>query len=375
MEELNVVSCSDIHLGHPRVPVEHIETNLNEFFFPYFIQAFLAFFGGDIFHQLLRIDAYNTQSVLSVINRVLSLAKEHGIILRILRGTFTHDRGQNTLFETLNESYKVDLKCIDSVSLEYIEKYNLRILYIPDNLPYSDSDECLREIHTLMRNMQWDYVDFVVMHGYFEHVLPEGIPHKPHCTFRKEQFDSFVKHYVLVGHVHTPSKNGKIIYNGSFDRLCHGEEEKKGFFFLTHKPEDTWKIKFIENKHAMNFVTIHPTGETLEELIEFTYRLIKQKFGEHPNGYLRIILDDPEKRQLIIQHILATHNKDLIVTGLNPKNTTTDLITTDQPEFQTYEQIVPTQENLAELVYLHIQKTKGNCELTTEQIHEHLLHL
>lgn len=375
MKELDIASCSDIHLGHPRVPVEHIEANLNEFFFPHFIRTILAFFCGDIFHQLLRIDANNTQAVLSVINKILSLAKEHGILLRILRGTFTHDRGQNTLFETLNESCGADLRCIDSVSLEYIEQYNLRILYIPDNLPYADSDECMREVRILMKNMQWDYVDFVVMHGYFEHVLPEGIPHKPHCTFRKEQFDSIVKHYVLVGHVHTPSKNGKIIYNGSFDRLCHGEEEKKGFFILTQKQDDTWKIKFIENKKAMNFITVHPKGDTLEELTNFTYSEIQNKFGENPNGYLRIILDDPEKRQLIIQHILATHNKDLVVTGLSPKNNTTDIITIDQPEFQTYEQIVPTQENLAELVYLHIQKTKGNCELAIEQIHERLIHL
>ena len=374
MEDRNILSCSDIHLGHPRVPVTHIENNLNEFLFPYLMQVYLAFFGGDVFHQLLRIDADNTQAVLSVINRILSIAKEKGILLRILRGTFTHDRGQNTLFETLNQAYNVDLKCIDSVCLEYIEQYNLRILYIPDNLPYANSDECIDEIHTLLKSAQWDYVDFVVMHGYFEHVLPEGIPHQPHCTFRKEQFESFVKHYVLVGHVHTPSKNGKIIYNGSFDRLCHGEEEKKGFFFLTNQNED-WKIKFIENKHAMNFITVRPEGNNINELLESTYSEIEKKFGKHPGGYLRIILDDPEKRQLIIQHVLATFNTDLIVTGMSPKESKTEIITIEEQEFQTYEQIVPTQENLAELVYIHIQKTKGSCDVDIPTIHKYLASL
>lgn len=371
-EEKNILSCSDIHLGHPRVLVGDIALNLEEFLFPYLLRAFLAFFCGDIFHQLLRIDAFHTQSVLAIINNILATAKEKGIILRILRGTFTHDRGQNTLFETLNQSYGVDLKCIDSVCLEYIEKHDLRILYIPDNLPYANSDECIEEIHTLLKSAQWDYVDFVVMHGYFEHVLPEGIPHLPHCTFRKEQFDSFVKHYVLVGHVHTPSKSDKIIYNGSFDRLCHGEEEKKGFFFLTNKGDDDWKIKFVENKFATRFVTIRPEGNTLEELLDSTYKEIDKKFGEQPNGYLRIILDDPDKRQLLIQHVLATFNIDLVVTGMSPKESKHEIITIEEQEFQTYEQIVPTQENLAELVYLHIQKTKGSCDVDIPTIHKYL---
>ena len=53
----------------------------------------------------------------------------------------------------------------------------LRVLYIPDNLVYQSSSDCIVAIKELLRNANWDNVDFVVGHGYFQHVLPRNIPH------------------------------------------------------------------------------------------------------------------------------------------------------------------------------------------------------
>lgn len=365
--EIDGVSISDIHLGHPRVPVDLIMTNLDTYFFPMLVRAVIAFFCGDIFHQLLRIDAVPTQETLALINKILIIAKEHNIKLRVLRGTFTHDRAQNKLFTTLNQPIGADLKCIDTVSLEYMEDFDLRILYIPDNLPYVDSESCISEIRTMMQNVQWDYVDFCVMHGYFEHVLPEGIPTKPHCTFHKDQFQDIVRYAVFTGHVHTPSTNGKVVYNGSFDRLAHGEEEKKGFVSFKLKDSKFTKT-FIENKDAMPFVTITPRGNSIDELLVDAYDQISEKCTNPPFGHIRVIHEDPENRQLVVQHIAHAYGSNVSVIGVSKKTQTTEMVTPEDTDFQKYEQIVPTLENLAELVFTHMQKINLNPDLSLGQV-------
>lgn len=364
------VSCSDIHLGHPKVPVSWIIDNFKEYIYPQLLLAQIFFVVGDWFHQLLRFDSDNTQEVIVFLNELLAFLKANNIKMRVLRGTYSHDRGQTKTLMTLNQHFGADVKCIDTMSLEYIEDLDMRLLYIPDNLPYVDTKDCLTEIKNLMKAAQWDTVDYALVHGYFQHVLPPGIPFEPHCTFKSSQF-SFVKECVFVGHVHTHSQKDNVIYHGSFDRLAHGEEEKKGF--LTFEMNGKFTVQFVENKSAMKFITISPKGETVEELLENLQKQITKKFGKFPVGHLRISLENPEHRQILIQYITNIYNKDLVVIGHSPKQKTNVKIIVENPQFREYEQVLPTAENIAELAFLHIQKRNGDCPLSIEEINQHLL--
>lgn len=367
-----IISTSDIHLGHGRVPVDHMVRNLKAYIFPELKDTDLFIIAGDFWHALQKLDDISSQLVISFICDLIYLSELYHFKIRILRGTYTHDRDQCVLFETLSKNHNIDLKYITEMQLEYMEEEDLKFLYIPDNLPYKDSDECLFEIKQMLNKVQWKQIDFVIGHGYFRHVLPPGIPKEPHCTFRAEQFKDIVKHYVLMGHVHTPSKHKNIYYHGSFDRTAHGEEEPKGFLKLT-KNDKYWNVEFVENEDAMKFITVSPIGETIDDLTSSMVKLVEKKFGNTPTGFLRISHPSTETRQLLIHQCRIIFNNDLIVSGIAPKSDTEvkSMIKNYIP--QVHEQIIPTMENLPELIFNHIQNHKGQCTLSISEIKEYIV--
>lgn len=362
-----ITSAADLHLGHPRVSIQWIADNFEEYVYPKLIQSDIFFLAGDWCHQLLRFDSVHAQGALIFVNKLLDLACRHNIKIRILRGTYSHDRGQIKVIETLNERWNADVRCVDIMSIEHFPEFDLRVLYIPDNLPYHDTSECLQEISSLLQSAGWKYVDLAIVHGYFSHVLPPGIPTEPRCTFKSTQFD-FVSHYVLVGHVHTHSRQDHVIYHGSFDRLAHGEEEKKGFLFLTPNDKDSWDVTFVENPNAMPFITISPRGETVDDLVESLERQIKKKFGKAVHGHLRISHANPDLRQILVQYAQTRYNTNLVVIGHTEKQKTTTKIISDHQLFYDFSQIIPTEENLAELIHAHITKHKGQIDLSVNEI-------
>lgn len=366
MQLTKIVSCSDLHFAHPKVPIGKIIRSFRVQIFKELEDAQLLFIAGDVFDKTMQIDSLDAQEALGLISDLLEFAKARNIKIRILRGTFTHDRKQTVLFDTLNKRINADLLCVDNLQLEYIEDFDLRILYIPDNLPQKESEEIVESAKQLMDSVKWTNVDFVVGHGYFEHVLPKGLTKEPARTFRAHQF-SFVKEFVLMGHVHTHSRHKNIIYHGSFERLCHGEEEHKGFLVLT-KEQESWKCSFVINTDSTPFYTVHPKGNTVDELVESMHAQVKKKFGPFPFGHLRISVENPEYRQVLIQNAIFSYDPNVVVTGITVKDEKKESTVIDEHQFQTLEQVTPTEDNIAELVFLHIQKIKGESPLCIEEI-------
>ena len=256
MKKCRILSLSDLHLGHYRVPSSVLVERLMTYVMPYLPETDLFCLSGDVFDRSLHLTDTDTRDIISWILDVLKIANDYNVHVRVLRGTFSHDRDQPSIFKTLYEKYGFtnDVKYVDTLSIEYIKDLDIKMLYLPDDLPYSSSEACLETVHQLMTDAHWKHVDYAMCHGYFYHVLPPNIPSLPKVTFRADQF-SFVSRYVLCGHIHEQSAYGHILYNGSFDRLAHNEESPKGFYYI----EDDGKkahIQFIENKDASTFHTI-----------------------------------------------------------------------------------------------------------------------
>ena len=70
------------------------------------------------------------------------------------------------------------------------------------------------------------------------------------------------RHYIFIGHVHQHRPKGKIIPNGSFDRLSHGEEDLKGHVRLMKG-----NIEFVPNTGAMRYITLDVTDQPPEEIL------------------------------------------------------------------------------------------------------------
>ena len=297
-----LLSTSDIHLGHPRVDTLDITNKLRLCLFPRLKGADLLILGGDITDTAIGLGDAAAKLVIAFFIDLFRQADEHGVIIVMLRGTLSHDRNHLETLRILHErgGFKAPLYYADKLGLGYIPEYDLRVAFLPDNLPYSKASDALVVLHEQMQSKGWSTVDYAFVHGYFHHMLPAGLPREPQCTWRAEQFE-FVNRYVLVGHVHRPLQEGKILNNGSFDRLAHGEEEDKGFLSICDDGTNA-KITFIKNPYATPFITFRLTEESAEAaILEFQKKL--KGLDLTTTNHIRVLHPAPEVRQAIGQYI------------------------------------------------------------------------
>ena len=364
---MKIVFGSDFHVGNSRIPYDNFLLNFETYLYPELKDCNGFIVGGDFFDRMIKMDERSAHVAVKFITSVLELAEQNKMSIKILRGTFSHDRNQNEMWITLSEGMDVDIEYINTLSIGVIKTNpRLRVLYIPDNLPYNDINDCLNIIRELMQNANWDKIDFVIGHGYFRHVLPKNILHEPKCTFRYEQFENIVKHHILFGHVHTPSTYKNIHYAGSFERFAHGEEESKGFIVIENNElENEYIVRRVWNKDTTPFVTITINNPEMDfDMICRTLEeFVKNRFIPKLWGYLRIRCDDPEVRQKL--EIFANHKWGEVLTISTISNKMEQMKETfisRELEFESNNIVVPTKENISELTYNYLQivnKTNG----------------
>ena len=258
MTPIRILSISDIHFGNTQLDPVRLADNFRTQVLPQLATTDLLIVAGDFFDTALALSDTITPSVVAVMFDLLAAAAWDDVTVRFLRGTFSHERTQGAYFPLLHKQYGFanDLRYIDTISLEYIERFDLRLLYLPDDLPYPNAAAVLAVVQQKLYELGWDYVDYAIIHGYLEHVVPVGAI-QPKNTYTQAMFD-FVRRYVVSGHVHTPSIVGKFLYNGSFDRLAHGEEEPKGFMRI-EDDGTTSHVHFVANPNATRFITLDCT--------------------------------------------------------------------------------------------------------------------
>ena len=369
---MKIVVGSDFHIGNKRLSHDNFLLNVETYLYPELRDCDVFIIAGDFFDRMLKLDEKATHVAVKVINDILEIGQINKMAIRVLRGTFTHDKNQNELFWTLAEGMDIDLDYISSLSISTIKKeMRLKVLYIPDNLVYQSSSDCIAAIKELLRNANWDKVDFVVGHGYFQHVLPKNIPHEPKCTFRVDQFNDIVKYYILMGHVHTPSKYANCYYCGSFERLAHGEEENKGFLTLTYdKDTDKWFVKRIWNLDTTPFFTIYLSdAKSYEENCKILVSEVERKFTPKLWGYLRIKCDDTDLRQRLESFAMNKWCNQLYISSISSKQEQLkEKYIPYELEFETSTLVEPTLDNICELTFSHLANCGKTNGLTLETI-------
>lgn len=268
---------SDIHLGHNVNKTEYILENLKRFFSYYtnYIKNVNAIFlAGDVFDKLLVSSSNEFLLINGWITELLLYCKKNDILLRVLEGTHSHDWNQAKVITSIIEklSLNIDYKYIDDIFIEKNTKYNINILYVPDDYN-PDAKVTFNAVKNKLKENFLTEVDIAIMHGQFHYQLP-GI--KLLSSHNEEDYLNIVKYYINIGHIHTSSFNGRIIAQGSFDRLAHGEEENKGGVLININTNKENSFKFLVNKHAMIFKTINIDKMTIEELIKKLDNLVKK---------------------------------------------------------------------------------------------------
>lgn len=361
---------SDLHFGHPRLDVGKLYSNLEQYFYPELAKTQILFFTGDLTHAILPLFNNVTHFFIMFLTDVLLLAKKYKFKIRAIKGTYTHEREQLNLLNTLNV-YGVDCKIISDVEVEHITNWNngskeeLTVGYIPDSIPYRNSNHVLEKVKDLCKCVGLNSLDLIIGHGTFRHTLPEGI-RLPNITYEINQFKNLVSGYIVMGHIHTPSKNKNVIYVGSFDRTAHGEEEHKGFLSCT-KDKDKWIFKFIPNNTTTPFITVTPTGNNKEEIIADFVKQVESKFPIK-NGNVRFIYSDPEIK-VILSKICATRYPQIRVTAKNSNKIVSNLKFDDFKLMCTDSEVIDVN-NLGELIssLLSIDEEYSKFNFTKEDI-------
>lgn len=255
---LKLAFISDIHLYHNRVPTERMLRGLKKAFPDNRETGELdaIFIGGDLFDQTAHLDS-DVRAIEMWMADLLYICKRWNIVLRVLEGTPSHDRGQSAHFEIINDISGIgaDCKYVETLSVEHLDTLGISVLYVPDEWRL-DPEDTWADVKQCLSHANLQKVDYAVMHGLFEFQLPA---HLNLPTHRSERYLDIVNRYISIGHHHAMRVEGRIFAQGSFDRLAHGEEGSKGHIRVLDQREPDRvgdEIVFVENAEATPFVTV-----------------------------------------------------------------------------------------------------------------------
>lgn len=369
MKDCIIASISDVHLGHRKTPTRYIVNNLNEFLLTdkFFEKLNLLFIVGDFFDHLLELNYEDLPQIDSCIARIFYLCEKHNVILYVLEGTPSHDRLQSERFVTIHTvmQSKTRFKYIKTIDTDYIPEYDCQILFIPDEISPTH-EETLEHVKELMQSKGIKAFDIALMHGLFPHQIPQGIKIPCHDY---NAYHDLVNNVIFIGHHHTHSVYKKAIAQGSFDRLKHGEEEKKGFVRVHVKDNKTHTF-FIENKKSYPYITIDCTDLTLEDVYE---RLSVIDSQEDFQSYIR--LQGPIHHPAISSFNDICRHYQLLSLTKDIKEVSEVLEQTDtiEEDIESFESIEITSSNIIELLMQRLRMkslTQSQLSFIEEQLNE-----
>lgn len=267
---------SDIHLGHNINKTHDIVNNLVEFFNTNsrdFKDLDMLCIAGDIFDRLLTNSSIDYIESMNWLTNLVMWCKDNNVMLRVLEGTPSHDWQQAKLLSKIldNLQIEIDYKYVNTLLIEKVNKFGINILYIPDEYKH-DAKETYDEVLKLLKKHKLNQVDIAFIHGQFHYQLPMV---KLISSHTEDDYLNIVKYYISVGHIHTASIYDRILAQGSFDRLAHGEEEDKGGMLITLDTEKGNSFKFLVNKKAMIFKTLKFTDETIDTIVKKIQKISK----------------------------------------------------------------------------------------------------
>lgn len=280
----------DIHLGHHNNDTEFIISNLKKYFLinsKIFNTLDVIYIAGDLYERLLNADSEEYDLITSWLSELVLYCRKYDIKLRILEGTPDHDWKQARLFHKLITKLRVeiDFKYFEDIAIEYMEDLDQYVLYVPDknNKPASERFKCIKE---LMKDLNITQIDKAIMHGNFRYQLPM-INEFAHV---EEDYLTIVKGYIHINHIHTSTVYSRILAGGSFDRMRHNEEEKKGGIYAENNNGEI-TFKFLENETARIFKTIDITSDSLDNDLVDVHEVL-EKLPETSFVRIRVWPDD-----------------------------------------------------------------------------------
>ena len=367
--EVKLLELTDLHIGRPFVPPSMVHEHLVKYLYPQLPHIQLLAIVGDFFDRLCNLNSDDGIYAALIVDELIQYAERYQFYIRVVRGTFSHDRYQNRLFLTKNYRNPVMLhnrplvRVIDNIELELFDDLKISVVYCPDDQPYQDVTQAVIDVIEAHKLKQ---VDFLFSHGYWEHLLPKGLTQLPHNTLIYHRLEPYIQGAVLNGHVHTPNIHKKVFNGGSFERLQHGEEEDKGYFLLTYTPsKHKVRYEFIVNEDTIPFVTIDlNTVFNVEDALIRIGHIVDEIRKKRQDPDLKIYLRLAGNSEFVASYVKDNfHN--VVVTK---KSTATQEVNTEEMIQVLDELPVITEDNLPSMVAESLKDT--DTPLSEQEIKE-----
>lgn len=365
-DDIRIAALMDLHIGHPKTIPSKTHEHLEKYLYPELKNIDLLLIGGDFFDNLLNLNSDAGMYAGIIIDDLIEFAKEYKFFIRVIRGTFTHDRYQNRFFLVKDGGENnIDgcplVRVIDNIELEYISSLNLSIIYCPDDQPYKD---LTGSIINIISKHPSGKVDILCSHGYYDHMLPSQTIHIPHNTLYWDRLKSYISGIALNGHIHNSFVYNNVISVGSFERMKHADEGPKGYYLVnynTKKKKATYKQ--VVNELATPFITI-PLNNfgTPEKVCQYITTLVDEKtelLGKDARIFIRLLGNSPDVKAFT-EELFPNVTVSMSDTSFNDEPDEDLNISCDELP-------VITEDNLPDLILSNISK---DIKITVKEIKE-----
>ncbi len=261
-----MISLSDIHLGHGNTLSGHIIANLQRML-PHnatMSDVDIIWIVGDLFDRAIGFQEMQAVEIKRWMRSFLRMCKHYDIMVFLLEGTPSHDYRQNRWMVEANDGIEADLHYVDTLCVRHIPKFDIHVLFVPDEWRSGDTDATWKDAVQAMADAGVEQVDYTLLHGSFDYQLPAVAIKAPRHL--PERYLAATRRYVFAGHIHQSSQHDRILANGSFDRLTHGDEGAKGFWDVRHRPGGD-EIVFVENTQAKIYRSYDCRGYSIEDAL------------------------------------------------------------------------------------------------------------
>lgn len=376
---LKICTISDIHIGAS--DDKNLYDNLKEFFFKNIKEDIpdMIVICGDISHDTLSLNSQSGKVYLKFAKKLISLCSKYNIILRIVKGTQSHDRNQLEVFNIQEYEGELNVRIFNTVTEEEtIPGY--KFLYIPEEY-VNDKDKYYGEYF----NKEYD---MIFMHGLVsdaafiaKHQESES-SHPRAPIFNTDDLLNLSIGPVVAGHIHGHCCfKDRFFYTGSFTRWQFGEEESKGYMrFKYYKRDRDFEMQFIENTNAPIYKTIKVDmksglynmgiDRTMKELLRIKEEAVYDKLR-----FLVTIPEDYSEPQLFSDSIkeLFSLYKNIVVKINSLSKSKQEAKVKEQIEIllKTYDYIFEEKITYSEKIKRFIS-TKFGKEIDIEEIDKYI---
>lgn len=312
--DINIMVTGDNHIGARTLDNSQIIDTLNRMTSKQVLKYTDSLvINGDLLDRRISLASEEASDFILFSLGLLNRCKKYGVSLDILEGTPSHDNRQPAIL-TLFDKYedkdnKLPLRYIDRVSVHnllqdhrsgYVLKHygrELKSLFIPDEVN-PNSQVTWGMVKETLALVQLDKVDMSYMHGTFRYQEPL-FTEKSHS---EENYESITDKRIVINHWHLPSANGNIRAPGSLERLRHGEEETKGFYYCIISPH-SFREYFVINERASIFKTIDVSGLSVSEV----HLMLADLEACYPNSRIRLQLSRLDETYPLLSELRSSY--------------------------------------------------------------------